>query len=623
MGPLFSEVVRQQTLLDAWHAIHADARVSGTQRAHAEEFASGAARRISDLAEQLAAGTWRPTSVKPVRIPKADGRAREIVLSALPDKIVERALLRVLDPVVDPELLPWSFAYRRGLGVSDALRAVAEARDDGAVWVARLDVRNCFASIPRRPVLTRLRDVVAEREVTELVRLLVYRVVRGQRRSSSRGLHEGSVLSPLLCNLYLDQFDRQMLALGYRVVRYADDIAIPSGTRKDAERALAAAERVFGQLGLSRNDRKDLLVDFDTGVPFLGATLTSSGSASTEGVSRPLRSSVYVVSQGALLRSKGSRVRIELRGDCLLSVPWRRVHQVMCFGRVGMTTAFLHRALHQGVDVVLLSENGRYDGALRSPFRTGAAARREQHKLSDSEGRSLDLARMFVAGKIANLRTGLLRAGRRGRLDDVARALERMRGHRRDALGVTTMAQLLGIEGSASRLYFDCWSRQLPPEWMFAGRRRRPPPDPVNAMLSFGYSVLTYEAVSAVEAAGLDPAVGFLHSSKGNRPSLALDLVEEFRPVIVDSVVTRIISSKMLTPLDFVIDEIDGKTRCLLNDPARRLFLAAYERRLLAVVSLPATGRRVSYRVALHQQALHLARVLTGADATYRPLPWK
>lgn len=180
--------------------------------------------------------------------------------------------------------------------------------------------------------------------------------------------------------------------------------------------------------------------------------------------------------------------------------------------------------------------------------------------------------------------------------------------------------EIMGYEGSASREYFRTWRHLLGELWGFSGRQRRPPPDPVNAMLSFGYTLLAHEAVAALETAGLDPAVGFLHQARWGRPNLALDLMEEFRPLIVDSVVLRCVTTGVVRPDEMDIHPEHG---CRLNTRARRAFLAAYERRMLTLFTHETAGRRVSYRVGLGLQAKALARTILDSHRPYRPVRWK
>ncbi len=542
MGELLARAFTEQALLDAWDEVRTAALADGDAGPEVERFEASAARRISELAADLTDGSWEPSPVVRVEIAKPSGGLRKLGVPLLVDRIVERALLAELDLIVDPLLLPWSFVYRRGLGVRDALACLVEAREAGATWVARADIDRCFDQIPRWEVLRRLREVLTDIQAVDLLRRLMNRPVIGERTALADrglGLHQGSGISPLLCNLYLDTFDRAMLADGFQVIRYSDDLAIPAPDRAAAERALATAQEALEPLRLELDPAKSRAVSFDEGVAFLGEMVTATTGLGVEPLSHPLETVVYVDRQGSLLRSRGDRLVVEHQDKVVFKLNLRRIRQVVCLGRVGMTTAFLHQALDRGIDVALLTEHGAPGGRLASLATSDPTARRAQYRAADDPHRALELARSFVDGKIGNMRVALLRADRREPdpvRADVAATLEVARLVLADA---ASMEEVMGHEGMATREYFRGWRLVLDQAWGFASRQRRPPPDPVNAMLSFGYTLLLHEAVAALELAGLDPAVGVLHQARWGRPNLALDLMEEFRPVIVDAMVLR------------------------------------------------------------------------------------
>ena len=548
---------------------------------------------------------------------------RHLAVPCLEDRIVERALLAELDVIIDPLLLPWSFAYRRGLGVRDAVACLVEAREAGAAWVARTDLDDCFERIPRWEVLRRLCEVVPDTQAVDLVRRFMDRPVTGHRAARADrglGLHQGSPLSPLLCNLYLDAFDRAMLAAGYRVIRYSDDMAIPVPDRGSAEQALTAAAEAINGLRLSLDAAKCQVVSFDTGVPFLGSLTTSSTSPGALALSHPLETVVYVDRPGSLLRSRGDRLTIEQHDQVIFKLNLRRIRQVVCIGRVGMTTPFLHRALRDGIDVVLLDDSGGPGGRVMSLAHSDPTARRAQYRLADDAPATRVLAAAFVDGKIANMRVALLRAGRRGPTQELTSTAETLAVTRLLLADTSSYEEILGHEGSATREYFRAWREVIGPDWGFNSRERRPPPDPVNAMLSFGYTLLVHEAIAALGIAGLDPAVGFLHQARWGRPSLALDLIEEFRPVVVDAVVLRCLTTGIVRADEFDTEPDRG---CRMNPRARHAFLAAYERRMLTLFTHEPSGRRVSYRVGLELQAKALARAILDPDRPYRAVRWK
>jgi len=181
---------------------------------------------------------------------------------------------------------------------------------------------------------------------------------------------------------------------------------------------------------------------------------------------------------------------------------------------------------------------------------------------------------------------------------------------------------LMGVEGAASREYFRGFAMVLSEPWVFEGRRRRPPPDPVNSLLSFGYSLLIQDVIASIESAGLDPLVGYLHRPQVGRPSLALDLVEELRPLIVDAFVLRVFNTGAISRDHFTIDA-GPPTTCLLTAEGRKIAIGAYERRMLTMYTHTPSARRVSYRVGAGLQAKLLADELNGQPKRYEPVVWK
>jgi CRISP-associated protein Cas1 len=228
------------------------------------------------------------------------------------------------------------------------------------------------------------------------------------------------VLSPLLSNLYLDAFDRAMLGAGWRVIRYSDDMAIPTENRADAERALLSAATELEELRLELNAGKSDVVSFEEGVRFLGEMTTASTVSRGETLSHPLETVVYVDRQGALVRSRGDRLIVTDGEESLLRLALRRVRQVVCFGRVGLTTTFLHNAAERGIEVVLLTEQGTLGTRLVPVTSSDPRVRRAQYRAADDDRRCLRLACSFVEGKVNNLRVALLRAARQE--DDMAAA---------------------------------------------------------------------------------------------------------------------------------------------------------------------------------------------------------
>jgi CRISPR-associated protein Cas1 len=327
-------------------------------------------------------------------------------------------------------------------------------------------------------------------------------------------------------------------------------------------------------------------------------------------------STLYVLEAGSRLEKEHQRLLVTRNDELLLRVPLGRVSRVVLVGSAGATTAALHALLEAGIPLVLISRSGRLLGQLAPPMPGNLLLRRAQYR-RDEDGRfCLELARDIVAGKLRNQRTLAGRLARR-HPELEARAAAELDACVARAEAADALDALRGIEGYGARVYFRLLRGAFDPAWGFRDRNRRPPRDPVNALLSLGYSLLTQNMMTALEITGLDPYLGYFHSETYNRPALALDLVEEFRAPVVDSLVLWLTRRRILQEDDFRTDEAGGGVG--LTDPALRLFLTHYSRKLESALLVRELGRRLTYRKLFEVQARRLARVISGEEDAYRP----
>jgi CRISP-associated protein Cas1 len=319
-------------------------------------------------------------------------------------------------------------------------------------------------------------------------------------------------------------------------------------------------------------------------------------------------------------------------------VPLNKVDEVIVLGEITLTASALHLLLERDVEITFLGRYGQFKGRLSPPFSKNSLLRLAQYRAHQDMGKRCQLARRFVMGKLANQRTLLQRYQHRQSDVEMKRVIEQIAVQLRqlsdlaldrisipqkvasgdNRIAATPLEAILGMEGAGSAAYFSCFGKLLsdPEQWPFPGRVKRPPTDPVNALLSFGYSLLTNKVASAVQLVGFDHFVGYLHSSFYGRPALALDLVEEFRPIIVDSVVLTMLNKRMLTLNDFVVEV--GAYR--LKDERRKSFFTQFEERLNEELVHPLFGYKVTYRRCLELQTRLLAKALTGEIDEYPPL---
>ena len=324
---------------------------------------------------------------------------------------------------------------------------------------------------------------------------------------------------------------------------------------------------------------------------------------------------LYVTEPGSRLEKDYQRLTVVNREDeVILSVPVARVEEVALIGSVGVTTPALKQMLLKDIGFSILTVTGRLLGRLQSPFAKNVFLRRLQYQRAADPDFCCGIARDIVLGKLKNQRAMACRMRRQRSEVDPAVVVSLAKLLRRIP-ACHSLSQLRGVEGQAARLYFKIFRAALIAGWDSQKRSRRPPRDPLNALLSLGYSLLTQNLMTAIEIAGLDPYEGFFHADQYSRPALALDLMEEFRSIIVDSVVMNLINRRVLVTDDFLVQAEDG---CRLTDKGLRKFLMAYTARVQTAVIHPFAGRKISYQKCFEVQARIMRRAIEK-DEPYRP----
>lgn len=320
---------------------------------------------------------------------------------------------------------------------------------------------------------------------------------------------------------------------------------------------------------------------------------------------------LYVLEQGASVCKRGDRVLVKKSGSTLKQLRMIDVSQVSLFGNAYVTAPALRELALAGIPLCHFSYGGWFCALTSGLIHKNVELRQQQFATAADPQLSLPLSRNFVVGKITNARTLL----RRHLKDDPDGVLGDLKALAERAENASSAPSLLGIEGQAAKLYFAGFAQLIEggDAFRFEDRNRRPPRDPVNAMLSFVYALLVKELTIILHAVGFDPMLGFYHQPRYGRPSLALDLAEPFRPLIADSVVLTLVNNAEVTPREF--QRRAGAV--VLSDAGRRAVIAAYERRMDTLATHPLFGYKISYRRILEVQARLLARTVTGEIAQY------
>jgi CRISPR-associated protein Cas1 len=342
---------------------------------------------------------------------------------------------------------------------------------------------------------------------------------------------------------------------------------------------------------------------------------------------KKLLNTLYVQSQGAYLRLDHETLVMELEGKVARQMPLHPLASIAVFGNIMMSPQLIAKCAEEGRSIVFFDSRGRFQFSIQGPVSGNVLLRCSQHGALAKPESALAIARNMVAGKLQNARQVLARGARDAPDDKCQAILQRSVEEHAESIKRLAEAKNLdtvrGIEGMAGASYFDAFGALIrvdDPTFEFRGRTRRPPRDPVNALLSFLYALLRAECSSALEGVGLDPQVGYLHSVRPGRPALALDLMEELRPVLADRLALTLINRRQLSKKEF--DKRTGGA-VHLNEDGRRTVILAWQERKQDEVHHPTVDKKVAFGLVPHVQARLLARHLRGDIEAYPPFLWR
>lgn len=623
-------------------------------------------RVVSDLARDLGSGSYAPAPLLGLVLPKADGAPRALAVPTITDRTAQRAAVETLGPAIETLLEDCSYAYRKGFSRQGAAKAIARAREQGFRWVLDADIESFFDAVDWDRLFAKLEALFPEERLLGLLRSWVEApvVYAGRVIRRARGLPQGAVISPLLANLYLDEFDEELLGRDYRLVRYADDFVVLCRSLEEARRAKEEAAAALGKLGLRLNESKTGITTFEAGFSYLGYLFCRSmiledtnrpakqasrdagavvaraswlaqvplqqarqvGEAGPaprriESAPTPLappkaggrgRRPLYVVGPEAELRLEAGALVVKDEAGQEDKIPFPEIAHVVFLGRPRATAPLLLSLAQERLPVYFCRRDGELYAELVGvapdwPAWTAQAAMRE----------NADACRAFasaiVRAKLHNTATLAVRLGLTGH-GDLSRQLRDLERACQEAADVEAIR---GYEGRGAALFFQALAASLPEAWGFRRRHRHPPPDPVNAMLSYGYTILYNHLSTALMVEGLNPRLGIFHEPRGAYHALACDLQEEFRH-LVDGLVVAMIRKRQVGTDDFE-PSADGDYPCLMKPPARRNFITAMESRLLTEFTPPGREEPVTYLQFMAAQARVLREAIAGW-AGYEPL---
>jgi CRISP-associated protein Cas1 len=335
---------------------------------------------------------------------------------------------------------------------------------------------------------------------------------------------------------------------------------------------------------------------------------------------------LYITTPESFLSLDGENVVIKKEEGASTRLPLHNLEQIVCFTWQGTSPALMGACAERNIGLCFLTPNGRFQARVTGRVRGNVLLRKKQFEVSEREEQSIPIARSFLLGKIANGRKVLERAIRDHAMLVDVEALTGAAAFMKETLRAIPLCKstgdLMGFEGSAAKVYFSVFDHlilQQREDFFFKERSRRPPLDNMNALLSFLYTLLTNETASALETVGLDPYIGFLHRDRPGRPSLALDLMEELRPVLVDRLALSLVNRKQIHGKGFTQKESGG---VLMDDDTRKAVLVAWQERKKEELVHPYLKEKIPFGLLPHVQAMLLARHLRGDLDAYPPFFW-
>lgn len=340
---------------------------------------------------------------------------------------------------------------------------------------------------------------------------------------------------------------------------------------------------------------------------------------------RKMLNTLYVTTPNSYLTKEGENIIIKIEGEEKFRIPAHNLENILCFGYSGASPALMAHCAAKGIGLAFFSPHGKFLARVNGPVSGNVLLRKEQYRQADDQKACTRLAKNFILGKVANSRT-VLRRGMR-EYDKLSSQVDSSANYLRDRLSHVQAAgdldTLRGIEGESARAYFDVFDeliRQQKDNFFFVGRTRRPPLDRMNSLLSFFYTMLHHDMQSALESVGLDPAVGFLHRDRPGRASLALDMMEELRPVLADRLALSLVNRKQIGANDFYQKENGA---ILLQPDTKKILLTAWQKKKQEEVMHPFLEEKIPIGLIPYTQALLMARTLRGDLDEYPPFFWR
>jgi len=663
---VLNRAIRDENMRAAFYEVKANRGVAGSDGESISVFEAGLYDNLKQLKTDIISGKYISEDLRGVILPVNEKKIRALAIPAIRDRVFQRAVCQVLSPSIDQLLEDSSFAYRKGFSRESAANAIQKAYDEGYRYVLESDIESFFDNVKWELLYQKLDAILDDDPVIPFIRQWVSQTViyHGQHLLRDRGLPQGSAISPLLANLLLDEFD-EGLQDKFRLIRYADDFVILCKTKEEAESALDEVKKALQYLALELKPAKTHLTHFDSGFQYLGYIFCKSVVLETEKEPKKTKNAPVLIpvpeaipknswlsnvdfrkikeiqpvqygkkKEFALIDSvnqnmnsfpvylSDSAVFARLSYQTLIitnrdypkesgkKIPLSQIRFIVDYGKPSITLPAVIELSRRNIPTFFCSRTGETYCSVPA-FQTDFQIWQKQVEKSLNEQFVIAFAKEIVRAKIHNY---AVIARRQKWEDSVLRQFSILEDRCEQE---TNLNSLRGFEGKAAAIYFETLTSQIPREWNFNHRQKHPPTDPINVLLSFGYSVLYHHLATTLMGNNLNPAIGWYHFTQDRYLALACDLQEEFRHII-DSLVIQMIHRNQVSLANFSKNE-NQKYPYLMKKDFQKKYISLIETRLQTKFNHPYVESEIDFLGLFDYQANQIVNLCQERQEKYRP----
>lgn len=668
-----SKILEPQNLIDAVHHIKLRSDKDSYGRKKIIEYESNLLTNLNTLVEKVKQNKYKSGKLTGIILPKGNSKVRALAIPPLQDKILQRATTQIISTSIEQLLEESSFAYRKGFSRQSAARTIANAQKEGYKYVFKADINSFFDNVDWDILFAKLDVLFFNEPILELLKEWIVQPVVFKEKTIKRtkGLPQGLPISPLLANLFLDEFD-EALQDEFKLIRYADDFLILCRTKEELENAKNKADLFLEKLQLEFKDVKTEATSFNKGFYYLGylfvkSLITEKRKDTTKLVGKRKKDTTFEIPDGSWLNSveltelqpidkftkheeykaeplhphlreehkipiyiSNPKLSVYLNDQSLIiqnktdrnyddkRIPISKILFLVFIGRARITLPSIIRLRDNGVPSFFLRSNGKLYLSIHSES-INYSLWQKQTELFYNTDYAIKIVRNVIAAQIHNFK--IITNRNLKEHATISETLAQLSALEKSVTIAENIDELRGYEGRSAAVFYSVIKDVIPNEWNFVNRTKHPPEDPVNVMLSLGFTMLYNHIATTLQIVGLNPEIGFYHKPKPHHFALASDLVEEFRFIIISHVL-YIVHRNIITPDDFYTKE-DSKYPCVMKYEARKKFISSVEDRLDENITYDDNEEPITYKHYFYLKARMIKDLLSKPEEEYKPLRTK